>query len=86
MSRIGEKRKRQIPEPTESVTISTQQNFHIERGINSVKIELEYNRIADLLKKHKNAKLLVNLKQMKQQCFSSLKNQKKQLLNSYKIL
>ena len=30
--------------------------------------------------------LLVNLKKMKQQCFSSLKNQKKQLLNFHNIL
>ena len=30
--------------------------------------------------------LLVNLKKIKQQCFSSLKNQKKQLLNFHNIL
>ena len=30
--------------------------------------------------------LLANLKKMKQQCLSLLKNQKKQLLNFYKIL
>ena len=30
--------------------------------------------------------LLVNSKKMEQQCFSPLKNQKKQLLNFYKIL
>ena len=56
MSRIGEKRKRQIPEPTESVTIRVQQNFSIDGGLNPVKIELKDDRIINILKKHKSAK------------------------------
>ena len=35
---------------------------------------------------NKNLISLVNLKKMKQKCFSSLKNPKKQFLNFYKIL
>ena len=56
MSRIGEKRKRQIPEPTESVTIRVQQNFSIDGELNSVKSELKDDRIINILKKHKSAK------------------------------
>ena len=56
LSRIGEKRKRQMPEPTESVIIWAQQNFDIDGGLNPVKIELEDDRIVNILKKHKNTK------------------------------
>ena len=53
MSRIREKRKRQMPEPTESVIIHTQQNFDTDGGLNPVKIELKDDRIINTLKKHK---------------------------------
>ena len=45
-----------MPEPTESVIIQAQQNFDIDGGINPLKIELEDNKIIDILKKRKNAK------------------------------
>ena len=48
-----------MPEPTESVIIGAQQNFDIDGGINPLKIELEDNKIIDILKKHKNAKYRV---------------------------
>lgn len=57
MSRIEKKkrkRKRQLPEPTESVIIHAQQNLDVDGGLNPVKIELEDGRIINILKKHKN--------------------------------
>ena len=45
-----------MPEPTESVIIGAQQNFDIDGGINPLKIELEDNKIIDILKKRKNTK------------------------------
>ena len=56
--RLGkiEKRKRQIPEPAESVIICAHQNFDIDSGLNQVRIELEDDRIVNIQKKHKNGK------------------------------
>ena len=51
--------------------ISTDLSKQIELGNPDIKQEINF---------------LINLKKMKQQCFSSLKKQKKQLLNFYKIL
>ena len=45
-----------MSEPTESVIIHVLQNFDIDGGLNPVKIELEDNRIINILKKHKNAR------------------------------
>ena len=93
MSRIGEKRKRQIPEPTESVTIRMQQNFSIDGGLNPVKIELNDDRIINILKKHKSAKyrltplgflFLVSVKNDTEQIFityKELNDVKKSLIN-----
>ena len=38
-----------MPEPTESVIIQAQQNFDIDGGINPLKIELEDDKIIDIL-------------------------------------
>ena len=57
LSRIEKKkRKRQLPEPTESVIIHAKQNFDVDGGLNPVKIELEDDRIINIPKKHKNAR------------------------------
>ena len=45
-----------MSEPIESVIIHVLQNFDIDGGLNPVKIELEDNRIINILKKHKNAR------------------------------
>ena len=45
-----------MPEPTESVIVQAQQNFDIDGGINPLKIELEDNKIRDILKNRKNSK------------------------------
>ena len=39
-----------MPEPTESVIIQVQQNFDIDGGLNPLKIELEDDRIINILK------------------------------------
>ena len=49
--RIGEKRKRPMVEPAESVFIRAQQNFDIYGGLIPMKIELEDVRIINTLKK-----------------------------------
>ena len=49
--RIGEKRKRPMVEPAESVFIHAQQNFDIYGGLIPMKIELEDVRIINTLKK-----------------------------------
>ena len=38
-----------MPEPTESVIIRAQQNFDTDGGINPLKIELEDDKIIDIL-------------------------------------
>ena len=48
---IGEKRKRQMVEPAESVFIRAQQNFDIYGELIPMKIELEDVRIINTLKK-----------------------------------
>ena len=50
-----------MPEPTENVIIWAQQNFDIDRGLNPVKIELEDNRIINILKRHKDTKYRLTL-------------------------
>ena len=42
-----------MSEPIESVIIHVLQNFDIDGGLNPVKIELEDNRITNILKKQK---------------------------------
>ena len=43
-------------EPTESVIIHAQQSFDVDGGLNPVNIELEYDRIINILKIHKNTR------------------------------
>ena len=54
LTRIGEKRKRQMAEPVETIVIRAQQNFDIAGGLNPVQIEIEDDRVLNLLKKYKN--------------------------------
>ena len=43
-----------MQEPIETVIICTQQSFEVAGCVNPVQIELENNRVLNLLKKHKN--------------------------------
>ena len=55
MTRIGEKRKRKMAEPIETVIVCVQQNFEIAVRLNPVQIEIEDDRALHILKTHKNA-------------------------------
>ena len=50
LSRKGKREKDKMSEPTESVIIQVQQNFDIDGGLNPLKIELEDDRIINILK------------------------------------
>ena len=56
LTRVGEKRKRQMAEPIETVLIRAQQSFDIAGGLNPVQIEIDNNRILNILKKYKNGR------------------------------
>ena len=56
LTRVGEKRKRQMAEPIETVLIRAQQSFEIAGGLNPVQIEIDNNRILNILKKYKNGR------------------------------
>ena len=55
-TQIGGKRRRQTAEPIETVIISGQQKFEIENGLNPVEIEINDDRILNILKKQKKCK------------------------------
>ena len=54
LSQIGSKSKKQITEPIESVIIRGQQKFELNGILNPVEIEINNNRISNILKKYKN--------------------------------
>ena len=55
LTRIGEKRKRIMAEPVETIVIHAQQNFEVAGGLNPVHNEIDDNRVLKKLKKYKNA-------------------------------
>ena len=55
LTRIGEKRKRRMAEPVETIIIRAQQSFEIDGGLNPVQIEIEDDRVLNILK---NIKML----------------------------
>ena len=61
LKRIGEKRKRQMAEPIETVIIRAQQRFEIASGLNPVQIEIEDDRILNILRKYKNVRYKLTL-------------------------
>ena len=48
LSQIGEKRKRQMTEPIETVIIRAQKKFEMENGLNPVEIEINDDRILNI--------------------------------------
>ena len=54
LTRTGQKRKRQMTEPIETVIIRAQQIFEIAWGLNLVQIEIEDDRVLNIFKKYKN--------------------------------
>ena len=51
LTRIGRKRKLPMQDPIETIIIRTQQNSEIAGGLNHLQIEIEDNRIINVLKK-----------------------------------
>ena len=49
LTRTGQKRKRQMTEPIEAVSICAQQSFEIAGGLNPVQIKIEDNRVLNIL-------------------------------------
>ena len=56
LTKMGEKRKRQMAEPIETVIICVQQSFEIASGLNPVQIEIDDDIVLNMLKKYKNAR------------------------------
>ena len=52
---IGTKRKKQMNDPIETVIVRGQQKFHLLDILNPIEIEINDDRILNILKKHKNA-------------------------------
>ena len=56
MTRGGEKRKRQMVEPVETIIIRVQQNFEIAGRLHPVQIEIEDDWVLNLITKYKNVR------------------------------
>ena len=56
LTRIDEKRKREMAKPIETIIIHRQQKFEIENGLNAVEIEINDDKVVNILKKQKNVK------------------------------
>ena len=54
ITRLGEKRKINMSQPIETIVIRAQQNFEIAGGLNPIQIEIEDDRVINILKKYKN--------------------------------
>ena len=61
LTMLGRKRKIPMQEPIETVIIRAQQSFEVAGGLNAIQIELEDDRVFNLLKKHKNVALKLTL-------------------------
>ena len=53
LTKIGKKSKLPMQEPIETIIIRAQQNFEIVGGLNPIQIEIEDDRVVNMLKKHK---------------------------------
>ena len=51
---LGQKRKLNMLQPIETIIIWAQQNFDVAGGLNPIQIEIEGDRIINVLKKYKN--------------------------------
>ena len=84
LTRIGEKRKRKMAEPIETVIARKQQNFEIAGGLNPVQIEIEDDRVLYIFKKHKNA--AYKLTPLGMLFPASIKNDTKQIFITFREL
>ena len=93
---LGRKRKLPMQKPIETVVIRAQQNFETVRGFNPIQIEIEDNRVVNMLKKHKTVMykvtslgilFLASIKSNTEQVFIKCRdlNDIKKALNNSKI-
>ena len=54
LKKLGREKKLPMQEPIEMIIICAQQNFEIVGGLNPIQIEIEDDRVVNILKKHKN--------------------------------
>ena len=75
--RLGKKRKINMGQPIETIVVRAQQNFEIAGGLNPIKIEIEDDRVINILKKYKDVVYKVTPFSI---LFSaSIKNEEKQI-------
>ena len=84
LTRIGQKEKRQMAEPIETVIIRVQQNFETAGGLNLVQIEIEDNKVLNIFKKYKN--VLYRLTPLGILFTASVKNNTEQIFSTSREL
>ena len=73
-----------MSQPVEKIIVRTQQNFHVVGGLNPVQIEIEDDRIINILKKYKN--VLYKVTPLGLLFPASLKNDRRQIFITGKEL
>ena len=67
-----------MQEPIEMIIIQAQQNFEIAGGLNPVQLEIEDDRVLNILKKYKN--VIYKLTPLETLFSASIKNNTEQIL------
>ena len=82
--RLGKKRKINMGQPIETIVVRAQQNFEIAGGLNPIKIEIEDDRVINILKKYKN--VVYKVTPLSILFSTSIKNEEKQIFVTGKEL
>ena len=82
--RLGKKRKINMAQPIETIVVRAQQNFEIAGGLNPIKIEIEDDRVINILKKYKN--VVYKVTPLSILFSASIKNEEKQIFVTGKEL
>ena len=81
---LGKKRKINMSQPIEITVIRVQQNFEIAGGLNPIQIEIEDDRVINVLKKYKN--VIYKVTPLGLLFLASIKNKTKQIFVTGKEL
>ena len=54
ITKLGQRRKKGMSEPIETIIIRAQQDFDVFGGLNPIQIEIKDDRVTNVLKKYKN--------------------------------
>ena len=73
-----------MPQPIETIVIRAQQNFEIGGGLNTMQIEIEDDRVINILKKSKN--VIYKVTPLGLLFPATIKNEKKQIFVTGKEL